>query len=802
MAAASVTVRRRVSALPWRFPPVVTLVPVALLAALLRLTSFGSVRIDPYYDAAVRSMTLSWHNFFYGAFEPGGSVSIDKAPVDLWLQVASVKLFGFSSVALRLPEAIAGALAVPLLYDVVRRLFGRGAGLAAATALAVLPVAVVTSRSDTMDSVMMLLLVLASWFVVRAAAQGRTWLLVAGGAAVGLAFNVKLFQALVPVPALALLYLLGAEGAVRARIARLAAAGVAMVAVGLSWVAVAGLAPLGARPYPIGSTNGSVWNVVFGFNGLDRLRGAPSPGAAALDPAGPLRLFTSHAIDYGSLVGTELLAALLLGGGAVLWAALIGRGGPATAERRLRRGGAAGLGLWLLLGAALFSAMGRMHPRYLEAITPAVAAVLGIGVARLAAGAAARRTPAVILALASAAAVLAAMSFAHVAAPVQAIAIVAAGLAAVLCVARVRRPAVLALAALAAVLVMPLARSAHLSAAAASDAGIAGAMPAPELEALSRYLLAHRAGATYEVASATVARAAPLIVHDALPVLMLTSLHGRPLTGAATIAADVQDGRLRYALLGNTGRCRSGAGTTVNCAPAVRWARAHATDVSAAAGLPHGLLYRLSPSPRATHTPSRRPASAPVPSHAARRASAIDRMLVIARHRYQEEASGLAVHTQLRRVAKDPALLGALRKGDLTALRAVVRSEQATPHAHISRTRVVRGNRILADAGVVFVVRPSQVALRGPGGRYLATLQLSIQDEIGYVRYMHRNHHVDIVVRGRGPQHIRTSLPAALQVKLPSRGSVTIAGRRYQVGSFSETALAGEPIRIWILLPA
>ena len=37
-------------------------------------------------------MGVSWHNFFFGAYEPGGSVSIDKPPVDLWLQVASVKL--------------------------------------------------------------------------------------------------------------------------------------------------------------------------------------------------------------------------------------------------------------------------------------------------------------------------------------------------------------------------------------------------------------------------------------------------------------------------------------------------------------------------------------------------------------------------------------------------------------------------------------------------------------------------------------------------------------------------------------
>src|SRR5436305_14083907 len=81
-------------------------------AAALRLIHLGAVSPDPFYDAAVRSMGLSFHNFFFGAFEPGGSVSIDKPPVDLWLQVASVKLLGFSSTTLKLPEAAAGIASV------------------------------------------------------------------------------------------------------------------------------------------------------------------------------------------------------------------------------------------------------------------------------------------------------------------------------------------------------------------------------------------------------------------------------------------------------------------------------------------------------------------------------------------------------------------------------------------------------------------------------------------------------------------------------------------------------------------
>src|SRR3979490_2059706 len=85
---------------------------ITVAAAVLRLLYIGRVSPDPFYDAAVRSMGLSWHNFFFGAFEPGASVSIDKPPVDLWLQVASVKVLGFTSTSLKLPQALARTPAV------------------------------------------------------------------------------------------------------------------------------------------------------------------------------------------------------------------------------------------------------------------------------------------------------------------------------------------------------------------------------------------------------------------------------------------------------------------------------------------------------------------------------------------------------------------------------------------------------------------------------------------------------------------------------------------------------------------
>ena len=184
---------------------------------------------------------------------------------------------------------------------------------------------------------------------------------------------------------------------------------------------------------------------------------------------------------------------------------------------------------------------------------------------------------------------------------------------------------------------------------------------------------------------------------------------------------------------------------------------------------------------------------------AARPRSAIDRLAIVARQRYSEEVTGAAVHKQLRRVAADPVLLRALSSGNLTALRAEVRLQDATPHAHISRLRVVRGSRVLADAGVVFPVAPAQTALHDAHGHVLGTLQLCIQDVIGYVKYLHRNVHVDVVVRGHGAGHVRTSLPAAASRTLPSSGPSTIGGHRYLVRFFTEHGLAGETLRIWIL---
>jgi 4-amino-4-deoxy-L-arabinose transferase-like glycosyltransferase len=165
---------------------------VAAFANFFELQRNGYANL--YYAAAIRSMLQSWHNFFFVAFDPGGFVSVDKPPLGFWIQAASAKLLGYSGFSILLPEALAGVLSVGVLYLVVRRVFGAGAGLLAALFLAITPISVVTNRNNTIDSLLVLPVLLGAYAMTRAVERGSLrWLLLAG-VLVGLGFNIKMFE--------------------------------------------------------------------------------------------------------------------------------------------------------------------------------------------------------------------------------------------------------------------------------------------------------------------------------------------------------------------------------------------------------------------------------------------------------------------------------------------------------------------------------------------------------------------------------------------------------------------------------
>ena len=82
---------------------------ILLAGAALRLWNIGQNGTgNSYYAAAVRSMMMNWHNFFFVSFDPVGFVTVDKPPVALWIQTAFAKLFGYRGFTLILPQVLEG----------------------------------------------------------------------------------------------------------------------------------------------------------------------------------------------------------------------------------------------------------------------------------------------------------------------------------------------------------------------------------------------------------------------------------------------------------------------------------------------------------------------------------------------------------------------------------------------------------------------------------------------------------------------------------------------------------------------
>ena len=157
------------------------------------------------------------------------------------------------------------------------------------------------------------------------------------------------------------------------------------------------LVPSQQRPYPIGSTDGTVWNAMFVWDGLDRFNGKAGGAAAVVhhhhrlsrhrkellalrarraraDGPGPTRLLASRLGVGSELVPALILSALGLVIALVAWLARL-RAEPWEREQedRNRWAVAGALGTWLVLGVVLFSVARTLHTRYLEAFSPAIA---------------------------------------------------------------------------------------------------------------------------------------------------------------------------------------------------------------------------------------------------------------------------------------------------------------------------------------------------------------------------------------------------------------------------------------------
>jgi 4-amino-4-deoxy-L-arabinose transferase-like glycosyltransferase len=361
-----------------------TLIALLVGTALLYIVGLGaSGWANSFYSAAVQAGTKSWKAMFFGSFDSSSFITVDKPPAALWIMEISARIFGVNAWSILVPQALEGVAAVGLLYATVRRRFSPAAGLIAGLALAATPVATLMFRFNNPDALLVLLLVGAAYAVTRALESTKTRWLVLAGALVGFGFITKMLQAFLVVPGFGLVYLVYAQTTVRRRIMQLLAAVTAIVVAAGWWIAAVMLTPASARPYVGGSTNDSILQLAFGYNGLGRLTGnetgsvgggGGAGGTSMWGKTGITRLFNS---DMGGQISWLIPAALLLTV-ASMWA--LRRVGRANGQRAQVMLWAS----WLIVTGLTFSfGKGIIHPYYTVALAPAIGALVGIGAVTL-----------------------------------------------------------------------------------------------------------------------------------------------------------------------------------------------------------------------------------------------------------------------------------------------------------------------------------------------------------------------------------------------------------------------------------
>jgi 4-amino-4-deoxy-L-arabinose transferase-like glycosyltransferase len=397
---------------------------VLAVAAVLNLWNLSiNGEANDFYAAAIKAMASNWHDFIFNSMDKAGLMTVDKPPLSDWIQALSVRVFGWSSWSLLAPQALMGVAAAGLMYDLTRRRFGRVAGTVAGVALATTPTIVAVSRHNNPDELLVLLCVAAVWCTLRALETGRTKWLVWSGVMVGLGFETKMGVALMLVPGIALAWLWMRWGLARGQsvdyaapgpdvndpnfgclvrtsrtkspkfalralranlsmIRQLLWGGVALFVVGLAWPVLVTLTPAADRPWISGTSDNSVWSLMFGYNGLGRIAGqtgGPSGGGGGFG-GGTSTLFGGSTGVFrliGSALGDQ--AGWLLGFAVVAAVALV----VMTRMRRSdpRTGFVLVIGVTLLLVGGVFSfASGIFHPYYVSMVAPWAAALIGAGV--------------------------------------------------------------------------------------------------------------------------------------------------------------------------------------------------------------------------------------------------------------------------------------------------------------------------------------------------------------------------------------------------------------------------------------
>ena len=351
---------------------------IVIAGVTLASAHLASAPLGGYYATAVRSMSQSWHAWFFGALDPASTITIDKVPGWLQIQALSVRVLGFHGWVIELPQVLAEAVSIIALYIAVRRWRGVTAARLAAAVFVLTPIVTPTFAHSMEDGPLACCLILALDRAHSAALSGRLRSLVASGVWIGLGFQMKMVEAWLVLPVALAVYTAYAPVARRVRAVHVTLAATIAVAVSLLWVSIVALVPSGSRPFIDGTSNNNPFTMAFGYNGLERLgihlSGAMPQALRSVHPPfvpgdGWDKLLSGHLLPQIGWLLPAALAGLVIG----LW--------------RRRGAESAGYLLWggtLVVFAVVLSAAGRLpHAAYVVVLAAPMAALVAVLLADL-----------------------------------------------------------------------------------------------------------------------------------------------------------------------------------------------------------------------------------------------------------------------------------------------------------------------------------------------------------------------------------------------------------------------------------
>lgn len=361
-----------VDAPPWWTAWHTGLTLLTLGAAFIYTWAIWLGQRSEYYAAIAVSMSQSWSNFFFGSADPAGTVTLDKIPGSFWIPAFFIKMFGFSTAAVDIPNGLATVAAVIITAIAIKRLSTPLAGLIAGAVVATTPVLAAVARSNQPESFFLLGMSLVLLAGSKAMVSGSRWQLILAGMWVALAFQMYMLEAWAVWPALIIGYLFTAKPFLT-KIWDLLLAGMISLGLSLAWITIVWMVPTSSRPYIGGTYSNNPFEMVFGYNGLGRFTATQSTGTAdasyrSFTPpfggsAGAFRLFNEQVAGQVAWLIPAAVTALVI-----------------LILLKANRALVTFFGAWLVVFYVMFSAVAGMHQFYTAVMAFPIAGLVGLAI--------------------------------------------------------------------------------------------------------------------------------------------------------------------------------------------------------------------------------------------------------------------------------------------------------------------------------------------------------------------------------------------------------------------------------------